>query len=96
MVFVLPSLALSGPPTDCRFGGSTFMCFKDLTLVPIQTKMIDLNLITQQDEAWLDNYHTQVRATEQDRPMMQRIGLGWADRRAGCMHRSKWHLGANT
>jgi Xaa-Pro aminopeptidase len=44
-----------------RFGGATFMCFKDLTLVPIQTKMIDADLITPQEEAWLDAYHKQVR-----------------------------------
>lgn len=37
------------------------MCFKDLTLVPIQTKMINPNLLTAEEEAWLDNYHKQVR-----------------------------------
>lgn len=36
------------------------MCFKDLTLVPIQTKMIDATLITPEEEAWLDAYHKQV------------------------------------
>jgi hypothetical protein len=36
------------------------MCFKDLTLVPIQTKMINPDLITPLEEQWLDNYHTQV------------------------------------
>jgi hypothetical protein len=44
----------------CRFGGATFMCFKDLTLVPIQTKMINPDLITPLEEQWLDNYHKQV------------------------------------
>lgn len=44
-----------------RFGGATFMAFKDLTLVPIQTKMINADLITPDEEAWLDNYHKQVR-----------------------------------
>lgn len=39
------------------------MCFKDLTLVPIQTKMINPDLLTQQDEEWIDNYHKQVRGT---------------------------------
>ena len=38
----------------CRFGGATFMAFEDLTLVPIQTKMLEPTLLTGDEEAWLD------------------------------------------
>ena len=40
-----------------RFGGATFMAFEDLTLVPIQTKMISAELLTASEEQWLDSYH---------------------------------------
>jgi hypothetical protein len=56
----LPHAAWLLPRMSFRFGGATFMCFKDLTLVPIQTKMINPDLLTQQDEEWIDNYHKQV------------------------------------
>jgi Xaa-Pro aminopeptidase len=36
------------------------MAFSDLTLVPIQTKMIEASLITPEEEAWLDGYHKKV------------------------------------
>jgi Xaa-Pro aminopeptidase len=36
------------------------MAFADLTLVPIQTKMIDPALLTPEEEAWLDGYHKKV------------------------------------
>lgn len=37
------------------------MAFEDLTLVPIQTKMIDPALLTPSEEQWLDAYHRKVR-----------------------------------
>jgi hypothetical protein len=40
------------------------MYFKDLTLVPIQTKMIDLGLLLPAEEDWMDKYHKQVRAVQ--------------------------------
>lgn len=36
------------------------MAFEDLTLVPIQTKMIDVTLLTPAEEQWLNNYHRKV------------------------------------
>jgi hypothetical protein len=33
------------------------MSFEDLTLVPIQTKMINADLLTASEEQWLDSYH---------------------------------------
>lgn len=43
-----------------RYGGMTFMGFEDLTLVPVQTKMIDPALLTPSEEKWLDDYHQKV------------------------------------
>lgn len=57
----LPPLLSSVLP---RFGGATYMYFKDLTLVPIQTKMIDLDLLLPAEEEWMDKYHKQVWAVQ--------------------------------
>ncbi len=43
-----------------RFGGASFMGFVPLTLVPIQTKMIDQSLLSPHEVAWIDRYHQQV------------------------------------
>lgn len=86
-------LTIEEAPTEFRFGGSTFMCFKDLTLVPIQTKMIDLNLITQQDEAWLDNYHTQVWEAVSPRLQDKPDVLEWLKRNTAPLRQQ---LAANT
>lgn len=44
-----------------RFGGVPYLGFERLTLVPIQTKMVDASLMSPQEVAWLDNYHAEVR-----------------------------------
>lgn len=40
----------------------TFLRFRRLTMVPIQTKMIDPALMKPEDVAWLDDYHKEVGA----------------------------------
>lgn len=45
-----------------RFGGISFLGFKRLTMVPIQTKMIDMSLMKDVDVQWLDAYHQEVSA----------------------------------
>ncbi|KAL6764493.1 peptidase M24, structural domain-containing protein [Haematococcus lacustris] len=47
--------------TPSRFGGVPYLGFEALTLVPIQTKMVDSALMTDTEVAWLDAYHQQVR-----------------------------------
>jgi Xaa-Pro aminopeptidase len=37
-----------------------FLGFKDLTMVPIQTRMIEPSLLSSDEIAWLDDYHEQV------------------------------------
>ncbi|KAF6262047.1 peptidase M24, structural domain-containing protein [Scenedesmus sp. NREL 46B-D3] len=50
-------LVIKEADTEFRFGGATFMSFEDLTLVPIQIKMINPALLTDSEEQWLDSYH---------------------------------------
>ncbi|CAI9764296.1 unnamed protein product [Fraxinus pennsylvanica] len=45
--------------TPNRFGGIGYMGFEKLTFVPIQTKMVDLSLLSTAEIDWLNDYHHQ-------------------------------------
>ncbi|XP_022858823.1 probable Xaa-Pro aminopeptidase P [Olea europaea var. sylvestris] len=45
--------------TPNRFGGIGYMGFEKLTFVPIQTKMVDLSLLSTAEVDWLNDYHRQ-------------------------------------
>lgn len=62
-------VAVKEVATPHRFGGSAYFGFSVLTLVPIQTKMVDYSLMTPAEVAWLDAYHAKVR--EQVAPRLQ-------------------------
>lgn len=36
------------------------MKFRPITLVPLQVKMMDLRLLTQEEIEWIDDYHKKV------------------------------------
>eukprot|EP00798_Chlamydomonas_sp_ICE-L_P002572 gene2572-30958_t len=46
--------------TPNRFGGISYLGFERLTLVPIQTKMMDSMILSEEEIAWVDGYHTSV------------------------------------
>lgn len=46
--------------TANRFGGVTFLGFERLTFLPIQAKMLDLELMSDQEIKWLNDYHAEV------------------------------------
>ncbi|MFS7986651.1 putative hydrolase [Helianthus anomalus] len=46
--------------TPNRFGGIAYIGFEKLTFVPIQTKLIDLTLLSASEVEWLNDYHSQV------------------------------------
>ncbi|KAI7745417.1 hypothetical protein M8C21_016570 [Ambrosia artemisiifolia] len=46
--------------TPNRFGGITYIGFEKLTFVPIQTKLVDLTLLSESEIDWLNDYHSQV------------------------------------
>ncbi|KAK9054796.1 hypothetical protein SSX86_025875 [Deinandra increscens subsp. villosa] len=46
--------------TPNRFGGITYIGFEKLTFVPIQTKLVDLTLLSASEIEWLNDYHSQV------------------------------------
>ena len=43
-----------------EFSGRPFLGFEKLTLIPIQRKMIDLQLLTPDEKIWLNKYHQRV------------------------------------
>lgn len=43
--------------TPNRFGDIDYYSFEHVTLVPIQTKLIDLELLTKQEKEWINSYH---------------------------------------
>lgn len=45
-------------PQETEFG--TFLCFETVTLCPIDTRLIDTGLLTNEETAWLNNYHATV------------------------------------
>jgi Xaa-Pro aminopeptidase len=40
--------------------GKEFLGLKPLTLVPIDMRLIDLSIMTEEEIEWLDNYHREV------------------------------------
>lgn len=47
--------------TKHRYRNKQFLTFEPITLVPIQTKMIDPNLLTEDEISWLNSYHANIR-----------------------------------
>lgn len=43
--------------------GRAFLCFETLTLVPIDRRLIDADLLEPSEQAWLDAYHARVHQT---------------------------------
>lgn len=46
--------------TPNRFGGIGYLGFEKLTFVPIQTKLVDVSLLSADEVKWLNDYHSQV------------------------------------
>ncbi|NXL11187.1 XPP1 aminopeptidase, partial [Mesembrinibis cayennensis] len=55
VVLVIPA------ETKYNFKNRGSLTFEPLTLVPIQTKMIDVNLLTQKEFDWVNDYHQKCR-----------------------------------
>jgi len=49
--------------TKFRFNDIDYLTFETLTLVPIDKKLMQLSLLTQNEIEWIDNYHRTVYET---------------------------------
>ncbi|KAF9552243.1 hypothetical protein BGW38_009494, partial [Lunasporangiospora selenospora] len=47
--------------TRHEFGGHPYYGFERLTWVPIQTKMVDRGLLSEQEKVWINEYHSECR-----------------------------------
>ncbi len=65
--------------TQHDFGGRGYLTFEDLTLVPVQRRMIEPRLLAADEVAYLDEYHAECRervgALLRERGMKE--GLDW-------------------
>lgn len=62
--------------TPFRYAGQDYYGFEALTLVPIQTKMMDLDLMTPEEIQWVNTYHARVWETVSPR-MAAGEALDW-------------------
>ena len=49
--------------TPNHFGGRTYVSFETVTVTPIQTKLVDLALLSDAELKWLNSYNACVRQT---------------------------------
>jgi Xaa-Pro aminopeptidase len=73
----IENLVLNVPSTSAD--GQDYLRFETLTLCPIDTRCIDLNLLAPQEIRWLNQYHARVR--EKIAPLVFGDALSWLERR---------------
>ncbi|KAF8324475.1 peptidase M24, structural domain-containing protein [Cantharellus anzutake] len=56
------ALTVTKVTTKGQFGGDVWLGFERLTHVPIQTKMVKMDLLTKEEKAWLKDHNAQCRA----------------------------------
>lgn len=67
------NLVLAVPGPSSEFGG--FLAFETLTLCPIDTRCLDVTLLSEAEKAWLNGYHR--RVGELLSPLLQGEALAW-------------------
>ncbi|HXW63647.1 MAG TPA: aminopeptidase P family protein [Burkholderiaceae bacterium] len=72
----IENLLATVPSVAGEFG--EFLKFETLTLCPIDTRCIDRSLLRDDEVAWLNDYHRQVR--ERLTPLVSAAALAWLDR----------------
>ncbi|KAI9092402.1 peptidase M24, structural domain-containing protein [Phlyctochytrium arcticum] len=61
--------------TKNNFGGRGYLGFEYVTLVPIQTKLVDVNLLLPEEKEWLNTYHQ--KCWERVSPLVAEGSEGW-------------------
>ncbi|MFS2161425.1 aminopeptidase P family protein [Pseudomonas sp. Pseusp122] len=69
----IENLAINREAGSTEFG--EFLKFETLTLCPIDTRCLELSLLTTEERAWLNDYHSQVRLRLS--PLVQGAALDW-------------------
>ncbi|KAG0321861.1 hypothetical protein BGZ97_010015 [Linnemannia gamsii] len=68
--------------TRHRFGGKQYLGFEHVTFVPIQTRMMDRELLSKREVEWINRYHAE--CLEKVTPFLEEgsLGLRWLQREA--------------
>lgn len=56
-VCVIKEADVKGPPNGLE---KSFMCLEHVTMVPMQAKLIDVNLLSAAERDWVDSYHEEI------------------------------------
>lgn len=73
----IENLVLNVPACTTEFG--EFLKFETLTLCPIDTRCIDISLLSLDEIQWLNDYHAQV--LQRLSPHVQGAALAWLQER---------------
>mmetsp|Transcript_23444 Transcript_23444/g.70007 ORF Transcript_23444/g.70007 Transcript_23444/m.70007 type:complete len:113 (+) Transcript_23444:2-340(+) len=76
---VCPS-AGGAAPTPNAFNGKAYLCFDQLTYVPIQASLLEPSLLTSAEVEWLDAYHARVWERVSPRVDADSEGARWLRR----------------
>ncbi|KAG0051334.1 hypothetical protein BGZ89_003595 [Linnemannia elongata] len=68
--------------TRHRFGGKQYLGFEHVTFVPIQTRMMDMDLLSKKEVEWINRYHAE--CLEKVAPFLEEgsLGMRWLQREA--------------
>jgi len=73
----IENLVLATAHESTEFGD--FLRFETLTLCPIDTRCVELDMLTNAEVAWLNAYHQEVR--ERLSPLLEGAAKAWLERR---------------
>jgi Xaa-Pro aminopeptidase len=77
----IENLAINRVAEKSEFG--EFLQFETLTLCPIDTRCLEISLLTAEERAWLNDYHAQVR--QRLSPLVQGEALLWLEVRTAAV-----------
>jgi Xaa-Pro aminopeptidase len=77
----IENLVLNVEAGNSEFG--EYLKFETLTLCPIDVRCLKLELLSEQERAWLNNYHVQVQ--QRLSPLLQGAALAWLQERTNAV-----------
>jgi Xaa-Pro aminopeptidase len=73
----IENLVLNREAGKTEFGD--FLKFETLTLCPIDTRCLEVSLLSEEERRWLNDYHAQVK--ERVSPLVEGAALQWLNAR---------------
>lgn len=73
----IENLVINQPAGKTEFG--EFLRFETLTLCPIDTRCLEIDLLTAEERGWLNDYHAEVR--KRLSPLLEGVALDWLNLR---------------